>query len=210
MLTITEQSANEAWRNTFINLYDKGLSTGNDYYFRDEVVLIEIETPEVVPADPRFPMSQADLDLINTYIYTGNDEDKIIHEWTKLYYHRAFDEPHSQIEFLIKKLNPDRPAGEAQISMWDKMIDQGQKIAPCTQIIWARIKHGKLELHVHANSSDAYKKLLMNMFEFISLQQYIAGRVGVPLGKYYHFLDSCHLHTKDQTAFDQLRADLDR
>ena len=92
--------------------------------------------------------------------------------------------------------------------MWDKAIDQNQKVSPCTQIIWARIKHGKLELHVHAHSSDAYKKLLMNMLEFISLQHYIAKRVGVPVGKYFHFLDSGHLHHKDIAAIKALRADL--
>lgn len=208
MIHVTAETPNEAWRATFTSLYDNGTDTGNDRYLRDEVVLIEIESPIVEQADPRFPMKQEDLDVINRFIYTGEDEDKVVHDWTKLYYHRAFDEPYSQIEFLINKLNPDHPAGEAQISMWDKAIDQNQKVSPCTQIIWARIKHGKLELHVHAHSSDAYKKLLMNMLEFISLQHYIAKRVGVPVGKYFHFLDSGHLHHKDIAAIKALRADL--
>lgn len=204
MITITAPSANEAWINTFNALLDQGQATGNEKYLRDETVLIEITNPQVTPADVRFPMNQTDLDVINRYIYSGENEENVIHEWTKLYYHRAFDEPNSQIEFLIANLNPDRPVGEAQVSMWDKNIDQGQKVAPCTQIIWARIKHGKLELHVHTNSSDAYKKLLMNMLEFISLQQYIADRVGIPVGKYYHFLDSCHLHLKDSDKIREL------
>ncbi|MDB5182106.1 MAG: thymidylate synthase [Candidatus Saccharibacteria bacterium] len=204
MIQISSTSANEAWIKTFQALLEQGHDTANEKYLRDEVVLIEVTNPEVTPADERFPMPQQDIDVINRYIYSGENEENVVHEWTKLYYHRAFDEPNSQIEFLINNLNPDRPVGEAQISMWDKNIDQGQKVAPCTQIIWARIKHGKLELHVHANSSDAYKKLLMNMLEFISLQYYIAERVGVPVGKYYHFLDSCHLHFKDQEAIQQL------
>jgi thymidylate synthase len=48
----------------------------------------------------------------------------------------------------------------------------------------------------------------MNILEFVSLQHYIAGRVGVPVGKYYHFLDSGHLHVKDKQAIDELRAGL--
>lgn len=191
-----------------MSLYDNGAETGNAKYFRDEVVLIEIDNPAVEPADPRFPTKQEDLDVINKYIYTGEDEDKVVHEWTKLYYHRTFDEPNSQIEFLVSQLNPDHPAGEAQISMWDKGVDQNQKVSPCTQIVWARIKHARLELHVHAHSSDAYKKLLMNILEFISLQHYIAKRVGVPVGKYYHFLDSGHLHAKDLEAIKVLRSEL--
>lgn len=208
MLYTEAESANEAWRKLFCSLHDTSTDTGNDKYFRDEVVLVRITQPEVLPADPRFPMRQDDLDIINQYIHSGDNEDRVIHEWTKLYYHRAFDEPNAQIEFLIKNLSADDPVGEAQISMWDKNIDQDKKVAPCTQIIWARIKHGKLELHVHAHSSDAYKKVLMNMLEFISLQHYIAGRVGVPVGEYYHFIDSCHLHTKDLEQVAALRSDL--
>jgi thymidylate synthase len=208
MIYTSADTPNEAWRATFNSLYSDGTETGNDQYFRDEVVLIEIENPVVEPADPRFPMKQDDLDIINKFIYTGEDEDRVIHDWTKLYYHRTFDEPHSQIKFLIKNLNPENPVGEAQISMWDKNIDQNQDVSPCTQIIWARIKHGKLELHVHAHSSDVYKKLLMNILEFVSLQYYIAGQVGVPVGKYYHFLDSGHLHSKDISMIEALHKEM--
>lgn len=205
MITIKAKTPNQAWRKTFTTLYDTGSETGNERYLRDELTVIEIEEPIIEPADPHFPMSQEELDIINRYIYTGESEDKVVHEWTKLYYHRTFDQPNSQIEFLISKLNADRPAGEAQISMWDKNVDQDQKVSPCTQIVWARIKKGRLEMHVHANSSDAYKKLLMNMQEFISLQYYVAERIGLPVGTYYHFLDSCHLHRKDIDKISQLR-----
>lgn len=208
MINITATSANEAWISTFKSLLEQGEATGNEKYLRDEITLIEVTDPQVTPADTRFPMEQADLDIINRYIYTGKDEENVVHDWTKLYYHRAFDGPNSQIEFLIANLNAERPVSEAQISMWDKNIDQGQKVSPCTQIIWARIKHGRLELHVHTNASDAYKKLLMNMLEFISLQHYIAERVGMPVGSYYHFLDSCHLHLKDAEKIHMLQTHL--
>jgi thymidylate synthase len=206
MIIVKAHDANDAWRKLFCNLYDTSPDTQDEKYFRDDVALIEIKQPEVIPADERFPMAQEDLDVINRYIFTGENEGKVVHDWTKLYYHRAFDEPNSQIEFLISNLNAERPVGEAQISMWDKTIDQGQKVSPCTQIIWARIKDGRLELHVHAHSSDAYKKVLMNMLEFISLQHYIAKRVGLPVGKYFHFLDSCHLHLKDIDSIQELRS----
>ncbi len=205
MIHTISNSANKAWLETFRALIDRGEDTGNQKYFRDEVALIEITDPQVASADRRFPMAQADLDVINDYIVTGNNEGKVVHEWTKLYRHRAFDEPYSQVEFLISRLDAANPVGEAQISIWDKAIDQGQKVQPCTQIIWARIKHGKLEMHVHANSSDAYKKLLMNMLEFIALQHYIASRVNLEVGRYYHFVDSCHLYKKDLKQILQLQ-----
>lgn len=205
MIQINAISANEAWVKTFKTLLETGDETGNQKYFRDEVAIIKITNPQVEPIDSHFPMSQNDIDIINNYICTGQNEDKVCHEWTKLYYHRIFDEPNSQIEFLINNLNQSNPVGEAQISMWDKNIDQCKNISPCTRIIWARIKRSKLELHVHAHSSDAYKKLLMNMSEFISLQHYIASRVNLKVGNYYHFLDSCHLHFKDLDKIQELR-----
>lgn len=208
MISIKTSSANQAWLDTIQTLINEGGETGNQKYFRDEVALIEITEPKVEPADPNFPMPQSDLDVINDYIVSGLNEDKVVHEWTKVYRHRIFDAPNSQIEYLISKLAAKDPRGEAQISVWDKTIDQNSDIHPCTQIIWARIKHGKLELHVHANSSDAYKKLLMNLLEFIALQQYIAQRIGIPTGSYYHFLDSCHIHFSDKEAIDDLRQHL--
>ncbi|QQS18140.1 hypothetical protein IPL68_05910 [Candidatus Saccharibacteria bacterium] len=45
-------------------------------------------------------MSQTDLDIINDYIYSGENESLVTHEWTKLYHHRMFDEPNSQIEYF--------------------------------------------------------------------------------------------------------------
>ncbi|QQS18139.1 hypothetical protein IPL68_05905 [Candidatus Saccharibacteria bacterium] len=84
------------------------------------------------------------------------------------------------------------------------MIDQDMKISPCTQIIWGRIRYGKLEMHVHAHSSDAYNKLLLNLLEFVSLQSYLAKRLGLPAGMYYHFLDSCHLHNSDEVNIVKL------
>lgn len=197
MIHIITETANQAWLKTLSSLLLNGSDTDNEKYLRDEPTLIEIENPQVAHADPKFPMAQEDLDIINDYIHSGKNEENVVHEWTKIYHHRAFDVPNSQIEFMIKKLQSKEPSGEAQISMWDKNVDQNRDISPCTQIIWGRIKHGKLELHVHAHSSDAYKKLLMNILEFISLQHYIADRIKVPVGRYIHFIDSCHLHHKD-------------
>lgn len=205
MISIRAHTANEAWIAALKDLLTNNSATGNEKYFRDEPVTIQISNPSVIAADARFPMEQEDLDIINRYIYTGENEDKVVHEWSKLYYHRTFDEPNSQMEFLISKLDANNPVGEAQISMWDKNIDQDNKVSPCVQIIWARLKNGKLELHVHTNSTDAYKKLLMNILEFISLQKYIAERVSVPVGDFIMFVDSCHLHNKDLGGINRIK-----
>lgn len=197
MILIKAKTSNQAWRKTLLSLYTSGEETDNQKYFRDELTLIHVTNPSVEEPDELFPMDPINLKIINKYIYTGENEELVTHEWTKIYYHRVFDQPNSQVEYLIQKLKEPLPTGETQISIWDKNIDQKAEIHPCTQILWARIKHGKLEFHTHSNSSDAYKKLLMNLQEFINFQNYIAQRLNIEVGNYYHFLDSCHIHYKD-------------
>jgi len=200
MLIIRTGNAVAAWREALVRLADSTQVTDNDKYFRDEPTIIELETPSIEPADPMFPISQDDLTVINRFICSGEGEDSVCHEWTKLYYHRIFDEPNSQVEYMIRKLQCHEPVGEAQISFWDKLIDQDKEISPCAQIIWARKRRGQLETHVHAHSSDAYKKLLMNLQEFIAFHLYLAKRLNIEAGRYIHFIDSCHIHTEDRQA----------
>jgi thymidylate synthase len=204
MLIIKSTNAVSAWRTTLTKLFLEGSETDNQKYYRDEPTVIELSHPSVEPADPLFPMPAKDLHIINDFIHSGANEENVCHEWTKLYYHRMFDEPNCQVKYVLEKLRLPEPVGEAQMSLWDKTIDQQQEISPCTQIIWARKKHGRLEVHVHAHSSDAYKKLLMNLQEFISLQHYLARELKLAAGKYYHFLDSCHIHTEDKDAAQKL------
>lgn len=197
---IESSTINDAWFKCLTALMNHGDGTDNPKYFRDHPVLIQINEPKITPIHPAFPMDQSDIDVINHYICSGEKENLVCHPWTKLYYHRIFDEPNSQIRYLLKQLKRDIPSGKAQISLWDKNIDQEAEISPCTQIIWCRVRQGAIEMHVHAHSSDAYKKLLMNLQEFITLQYYIADQLQLEVGKYFHFIDSCHLHNKDLGA----------
>lgn len=197
MLVVKAKNSVQAWREVLTRLYREGTNTDNSKYFRDELVVVELTAPAPEPSDSLFPMSQKDLNVINHFITTGENEESICHEWTKLYYHRMFDEPNSQMRYIIEKLKLAEPVGEAQISLWDKNIDQKLEISPCTQIIWARKRHEALDVHVHAHSSDAYKKLLMNLQEFISVHSYLSSKLGLKMGRYFHILDSCHIHSED-------------
>ena len=203
MINIKAKHLNEAWRKAFIALFEVGGHTDNSKYFSDELVVFEIEDNTIGEFDPLFPMSQRDLDVICDFIVSGEREDEVIHETTKIYHHRMFDEPNSQVEYMVKVLQYEEPMGDTQISLWDKHLDQDFFYSPCTLVLWARRKHDALEFHTHSHSSDAYKKLLMNLAEFSNYHKYLAERVQVKLGTYYHIIDSCHIHYED---YDQALA----
>jgi len=200
MIHVCTESANAAWREAFKRVFLEGTETGNQLYFRDEMVVFELSSPTIETPDPLFPMPAADLATINKFITTGANEHDVCHEWTKMYYHRIFDEPNSQIKYMLETLRESEPLRPAVASLWDKTIDQHQLVAPCTMVIWGRRRGNALELHVHAHSSDAYKKLLMNLQEFISLHHWMAGQLGLEVGKYIHVLDSCHIHREDEAV----------
>lgn len=197
MINITAQTPNLAWVQCMKHLLLEAKETDNDKYYRDELFVIEILAPCIEEVPTEFPMAQAEIDIINRYIITGENESAVSHEWTKLYYRRIYAQPNSQYEYFLDKLGQKNQSGRAQISLWDKMRDQTAEITPCTQIIWGRIKFARLEMHVHAHSVDAYKKLLMNQQEFISLQMEIARKLNVGIGKFYHLIDSCHIYNSD-------------
>lgn len=209
MINIKAHNLNEAWRKAFITLFEMGGKTDNQKYFSDELVVFEIDDNDTSSFDPLFPMSQEDLALICDFIVTGKNEEAVVHETTKIYHHRMFDEPRSQVEYMVKVLNYDEPMGDAQISLWDKHLDQDFFYSPCTLVLWARRKHDYLEFHTHSHSSDAYKKLLMNLAEFSSFHRYLSGRVNSKVGTYYHIIDSCHIHYEDYdkalALYQQLR-----
>jgi thymidylate synthase len=204
MIHVCTNNVNAAWREALKRLFQEGGETDNQLYFRDEMAVFELLRPAIEAPDPLFPMAAEDLAIINNFITTGANEDSVCHEWTKMYYHRINDEPNGQVKYMLEVLRDPEPMTPAVASLWDKTIDQHQLVAPCTMVIWGRRRGTDLELHVHAHSSDAYKKLLMNLQEFISLHHWLAAQLGLEVGKYIHVLDSCHIHREDEAASREL------
>lgn len=215
MLIIRAQNSNLAWRETFVRLYTSKECPDNDKYFRDKPAVIVIEKPRLDKPDPLFPMPAEELKVINQYICSGKNEQQVTHKWTELYHQRIFSKSNNQMEYFLdeigREITNSNPAPTPLISLWNKNLDQYSRILPCTLTVWGRTRKNQLELHVHAHSSDAYKKLLMNIQEFISLQLYVAKKKNLKIGSYYHFLDSCHIHQDDLEAatglFDELHQD---
>lgn len=206
MIYIKEKTLAEAWRKSFKELYAKGEESQESEFYRFSYAVIEITdtTSTTDLYDAHFPMSQKDITIINNYLLTGEKEEEVIHEWTKLYRQRLFAEDYNQVENIIEYFEK-KPAGKrAQMSIWNQQIDLYGKIGPCLQIIWLQIMNGKLEMHVHMRASDCYGKLLMNMNEFIALQNYMAKRLNIRCGSYIQFTDSLHFNSNDKEVVDKL------
>lgn len=193
MIIVRENDVNKAWKSTLKKIYVDGYNPQDSRFYKMDTVAIEIENPKVIKPDTLFPIKKEDIDIINNYIVTGKDEEKVCHEWTKLYYHRLFDEPNSQIKYMIDRIKKDRVGIACN---WLKE-DQNSEIKPCMLSITASNENGRLNFQLHSRACNVYDKLLMNLQEFITLQKFIAEKLDLKLGRFTMFIDYAQISKKD-------------
>lgn len=204
MLYIKAKTIAECWRQSFKKLYNEGLEYQENNFFRHSPAVIEIENISKDFYDTNFPMSKKDIEIINNYLITGEKENKVTHDWTKIYRKRLFSKENDQISGLIDYLKKEPAGKRAQACVWKQETDMYAKIGPCLQIIWAQIINNKLEMHMHMRASDCYGKLLMNLNEFAALQKYIAKKLNIETGLYIQFVDTLHFNSEDKEKIEKL------
>jgi thymidylate synthase len=104
--------------------------------------------------------------------------------------------------FTALKNNPN--GRQTALQIWDAKQDfphaDGSPCAddiPCNLCSMLKIRHGKLEWTQIMRSNDLFKGLPYNIVQFTSLQEVVAGWLGVPVGSYVHFSDSLHLYADE-------------
>lgn len=107
---------------------------------------------------------------------------------------------YGQMEAAIDRLrnNPDDRQVVLTIRQpWD-MTYTG-KDQPCNLLVSCKIRNGKLNIHVFNRSNDFIWGMTgTNVVQFSMLQEYLAGRIGVPVGTYHQTTDSMHVYVNDQ------------
>lgn len=113
--------------------------------------------------------------------------------------------PCDQIEEAIYRLtkNPDDRQVVLTIRRQDDMFYTG-KDQPCNLLVSCKIRQGKLNIHVFNRSNDFIWGMTgTNVVQFSMLQEYLAGRIGVPVGTYHQTTDSMHVYVNEQ--WDKLK-----
>jgi thymidylate synthase len=90
------------------------------------------------------------------------------------------------------------------LQIWDPQKDlptltgkPKNKDIPCNVSSLLKIRDDKLEWVQIMRSNDVFRGLPYNIIQFTSLQEILAGWIGVSPGNYYHFSDSLHLYLTD-------------
>jgi thymidylate synthase len=98
--------------------------------------------------------------------------------------------------------NPD--GRQVVLQIWDPASDfpneNGQPVnadIPCNISSLLKVRDRRLEWMQIMRSNDVFRGLPYNIIQFTSLQEILAGWLGVELGSYNHLSDSLHLYESD-------------
>lgn len=106
----------------------------------------------------------------------------------------GFDQLESAISILIEK--PD--SRQVVLSIWDVNGDLGvdTKDMPCNDMIMLKVRDGVLNMTVCNRSNDMiWGAYGANVVQFSMLQEWLAARIGVSVGRYVQQSDSFHVYT---------------
>ena len=118
--------------------------------------------------------------------------------------HFGCDQIQSAFECL--KSNPD--SRQVVLQMWDATHDlptsDGKPRSPdvpCNVVSLLKVREGRLHWAQVIRSNDIIRGFPYNVIQFTSLQEILAGWLGVGLGPYLQWSDSLHLYESDLMQF---------
>jgi thymidylate synthase len=104
--------------------------------------------------------------------------------------------------FKILENNPN--SRQVNLQIWDATRDlpyeNGQPRArdiPCNIASMLKVRNGHLEWTQLMRSNDLQLGMPHNVVQFTSLQEVVAGWLGIPLGHYFQLSDSLHVYERD-------------
>jgi hypothetical protein len=106
-----------------------------------------------------------------------------------------------QVDKVISMLKDNPNSRNAIISIWDRQIDQdrigGKQRVPCSMFFQLLIRNGKLNMIYNIRSNDVMTHWCFDIWMAISLQEYIAEKLGLEIGNFYQTIGSLHAYNKD-------------
>lgn len=109
-----------------------------------------------------------------------------------------------QLERAANALRANSEGRQVVLQIWDPATDfptnSGEPAAPdipCNICSLLKIRQGKLEWSQIMRSNDIFRGLPYNFVQFMTLQEVLAGWIGIEPGSYTHYADSLHLYRED-------------
>lgn len=109
-----------------------------------------------------------------------------------------------QIKCACRALAADPESRQIVLQIWDTARDlpdengaPRSKDVPCNICSMPKVRNGRLEWLQVMRSNDIYRGVPHNFVQFTTLQEVLAGVLGLEVGGYVQISDSLHLYEKD-------------
>ena len=104
-------------------------------------------------------------------------------------------ERNQQLDYVVGLLRTEPDTRQACISIYDaKEWECYTHDTPCTYAVQFTIVHGKLDMCVTMRSNYLWYGFCNDQYCFSELQKYVAERLNMQIGIYYHFAHNMHLY----------------
>jgi thymidylate synthase len=124
----------------------------------------------------------------------------------RLRQHFGFDQLHRAYQVL--RSNSD--SRQVVLQLWDAQADlpssdgkPRDKDIPCNIASMLKVRSGRLEWTQIMRSNDLFLGLPYNLLQFTTLQEVVAGWLGVEVGSYHHWSDSLHIYVSDSLTMSR-------
>ena len=223
---INGETANEVWKKAvnMLLIQDTALSSRAGDVHELLHAFISIDNPRQKWVYDRIPPISVSFALAEVvWIMNGEERSEVINYWNPklaefagdgdIYYgaygkrirsHFGFD----QLEKTYYALQNAPESRQVVIQIYDVKkdfpIDNGQprsKDIPCNICSLLKVRDGKLEWSQIMRSNDILLGMPYDFVQFTSMQEILAGWLGLEVGSYIHYSDSLHLYCHD---FDKI------
>lgn len=113
-----------------------------------------------------------------------------------------------QVARVANALRNNPKSRQAILQIWDPGLDlpndNGDKASddiPCNICSMPKVRNGRLEWFQVMRSNDLFRGTPHNFVQFTTLQELMAGWLGLKIGPYYHVSDSLHYYMSDEPKF---------
>lgn len=112
-----------------------------------------------------------------------------------------------QLRMLSDHLKKNPESRRAVLQMWNVKDDllkiEESKDVCCNTAVYFSVNNGQLEMTVTNRSNDMIWGMLgANAVHFSFLQEYLAARIGVAVGRYHQFSNNLHIYTNSNSGWN--------
>lgn len=209
MLSVSYKNATVAFEDLYDLIMQQGVSTnvGTKALYNVSILIQHPEDRIITTPWRKFSLKYAEREW--AWYLSGNsyvtEIKKYAPIWDKM--HNGDDRVNSnygfqwmrerQLEKCIKQLKNNPDTRQAWISIYDgKEKDKYDYDTPCTMCVGFDIRDGKLCMNVIMRSNDLVFGFCNDTYCFSKLQEYVADKLGLPMGEYCHFAHDLHIYER--------------